>query len=194
LKKVTTISIITLLMLCTLSQIALGDDVGVYDTPNAAAPGHKFKIEYINFDRGKNVVVEFYPLLSQLLPYQYTADEYHGKPYGNLTRLISISQELSASWSVTPSKINLKTAGKMFNITVTLNSVGYWDMLLIFKYPNGTTGYMLHSITQVVKSVNFDTILPWLALYFGLIFIILFIILPIRRKRKVMSITAQRKP
>ncbi len=166
------------------------EPIGPYSMPNSVGLGQKFRVEYINNDVGKNVTVEFYPILSQLLPYQYSADEYHGKKYGNITRLIDISRCLSAAWYVNPHKINLKNVGAKFNITVSLSYIGYWDMLLIFKFANGTEDFMIHSLPQVVKSIDFNEIFPWVIGYLGGIFIIVFIVVPMLLKRKIKHLIA----
>ncbi len=192
--KLFTLTVVfALLLLVSVGVVVNGDDVGVYNMPNSVGPGQKFKVEYINMDAGNNVTVEFHPVLSQLLPYQYSADEYHGKKYGNITRLIEISRSLSPAWSASPQKLNLRNTDARFNITVSLSYAGYWDMLLIFKYPNGTENFMIHSLPQVVKSTSFGEVLPWVVIYLGSVFVVVFIIAPLWLKRKIKYISSKNR-
>ncbi|MCD6370476.1 MAG: hypothetical protein J7L63_03160 [Thermoplasmata archaeon] len=178
-----------LLILISVSTVGLGDDVGVRDIPNTVGLGQKFQVQYLNFDKGEKVVVEFYLLLSQLLPYQYTADEYHGKRYGNISRLIAISCSLSTSWVVTPQRINLQNVGTRFNITVSLYYGGYWDMLLVFRHSNGTVNYMMHSLPRVVNKVDFESLIPWLVVYLGTVFTVNIIIVSVWQRLRIRKLS-----
>ena len=170
------------------SNLAIAEQIGVSDMPNTVAPGQRFNITYINLDEGKRVIVEFYPILTQLLPYQYSADEYHGKKYGNISRLITISLEMSSAWSVTPKKINLANAGNQFTITVILKSTGYWDILLLLKYENGSVDYVIHSLPYVAGEEDIMGIVMYIAIYIVSIFTGVFIVFPLWKQRKLKSL------
>ncbi len=188
-KKVLTVVVIFMFFIIFINNLVSGEPIGVYDIPNSVSLGQQFKIQYINSCKGKNVIVEFYPILSQLFPYQYSADEYHGKKYGNISRLIAISLSLSSSWSVKPQRMNLQTADDRFNITVSLNYVGYWDMFIIYIFPNGTENYMIHSLPQVVNNIDLNNLTLWITLYFGIVFFIIFIMVPLLKRRAIKALT-----